>query len=159
MKKIKKVWEENKILMVLAIILIVCLIIFGVVAITYFYGSSRDVYGNRLDITKDVPLDSNINKKVESELKKNASVKSVKINVKGRIVYINVKFSDEVDMDSAKKTAESVVALFSEKELDVYELEFTISTSSYTLMGARNVSGSDAVVWNNYNIKESTEEE
>ena len=60
MKKIKKVWEENRVLMVLAIILVICLIIFAGVAITYFYGSSDNVYGNRLDITKEVPLNSKL---------------------------------------------------------------------------------------------------
>ncbi len=57
-------------------------------------------------------------------------------------------------MDDAKKVAEDAVKLFSEKELSVYDLQFTIKTNEYTLMGARNSNGSGQIVWNNYTIEE-----
>lgn len=41
MKKIKKIWNENRVLMVLAIIIIICLIVIVCVSLTYFYGSSE----------------------------------------------------------------------------------------------------------------------
>jgi len=165
MKRIKKVWEENKVLLVLAIILVVCLIIFAVVAITYFYGSSDSVYGNRLDITKEVTLNDKLLKDIKKELEAKEIVKNASLKLKGKIVYININYVDETKMTDAKKTAEEIVSLFNEDELEVYDLQFTINTLStsdvvgYTLMGARNANGSDLVIWNNYNIKESSAEE
>lgn len=166
MKKIKKVWEENRVLMVLAIILVICLIVFVTVAITYFYGSSDSVYGNRLDITENVPLDDKLLKDIKTELESNDIVKKANVNLKGKIVYINITFITSTTMDIAKSTAEGIVSLFNEDELEVYDIQFTIASASlgdfegYTLMGSRNSSGSGLVVWNNYNkeIEESSAE-
>lgn len=168
MKKIKKVWEENRVLMVLAIILVVCLIVFAVVAITYFYGSSDNVYGNRLDITKEVPLSDKLLKDIQNELESKESVNSAEATLKGKIVYVNIDFVDSIKIDDAKKVAEEAIALFNEDELGVYDIQFTISALStgdrdgFTSMGARNASGSGIVVWtndNSDNIKESSAEE
>jgi len=165
MKKVIKVWEENKVLLVLAIILLICLIIFGVVAITYFYGSSDNELGNRTDVTKEVPLNKKLLEDIEKELKLNESVKSVHAELAEEpIVYISIKFIDETKMEDAKKIAESAIDLFNEDELAVYDVQFSINTLSsnevdgYTLWGARNANGSGYVVWQNYNIeKESSE--
>jgi len=164
MEKIKKVWKENRVLMVLAIILIVCVVVFAVVAIPYFYGSSDDVYGTRLDVTKKVVLNKKLLEDVKDELEKSEFVENAVVTLKGKIVYINIKFTDGLDMTEAKKIAEEVVALFNEDELEVYDLQFTIKSEkreevdSYTLMGARNHSGNGTVVWNNYNVEIDAEE-
>lgn len=164
MKKIKKVWEENKVLLVLAIILVICLVVFAAVAITYFYGSSDNVYGNRLDITEEVPLNSKLLEDIKSELESNEIVKEAEATLKGKIVYVNILYVDATKMEDAKKIAESVIELFNEDELLVYDVQFTINTLStsdfvgYTLMGARNASGSGSIIWNNYNIEESSAE-
>lgn len=167
MNKIKKIWTENKILFVLAIILLVCLIVIGIVTITYFYGSSDNPYGNRLDQTQNVPLDDEKLKNIEETLEKNESVKSAEVNKKGKIIYLIINYVDNTKMDKAKEIASGVLNLFSEEELAVYDLQFTIKaeltqgdTKNYTLMGARNSNGSSTIIWNNYNIKaeESTEE-
>ena len=88
MKKIRKVWEENRVLLVLTIILIICLIIFASVAITYFYGSSESVYGNRLDITKKTPLNEKLLKEIKTELEANEKVTTVNTSLKGKILYV-----------------------------------------------------------------------
>lgn len=165
MKKIKKIWQENKVLLVLAIILVVCLAVFCVVAITYFYGSSDNPLGNRADITKEVPLNKKLFENIKTQLEENEKVKSAKVTKSPTtIVYVEIEFVDETKMDNAKKIAESIIELFSEDELAVYDIEFTINTLStskvqgYTLKGARNANGSGSVVWGNYNIeKESSE--
>jgi len=165
MKKIKKILEENKVLFVLGIILIVCLIVVITVSLTYFYGASDNVYGNRLEETKKVPLNDKLLKDIKEELILNESVKEVNTTLKGKIVYINIDFVDAVEMDSAKEIAESTLELFNEDELSVYDVEFTIRSLStqdfvgYTLMGARNSNGTGTIVWNNYNIENDIEDE
>ncbi len=152
MKKIRNVWEENKVLLVLALILIACIVIILVVSITFFYGTSKSVYGNRLDITNKVPLNDKIFTEIKDTLEKEESVTSVKTTKKGKIVYINIDYKDDTKMDSAKSIAEKALELFSEDELAVYDIEFSIHTKDYSLMGARNADGSGSTVWNNYNI-------
>lgn len=166
MKKIKKFWKENRVLMVLAIILISCLIVFTTVAIAYFYGSSDNVYGNRLDITEKVPLSDKLLKEIKTELESKEFVEAATATLKGKIVYINIQYVDATEMDIAKSSAEEMIALFNEDELEVYDIQFTITSLSttdfegYTLMGSRNSSGSGVVVWNNYNkvVEESSAE-
>ena len=163
MEKIKKIWNENRVLMVLAIILVLCIVVFAVVAIPYFYGSSDDVYGTRLDVTKKVPLNNKLFDDIEKEIKNNESVIKTKITLKGKIVYVNIDFVEFTEMDAAKLVAEEVIKLFNDDELEVYDIQFTINTPSanefkgYTLMGARNSSGNGLIVWNNYNIEETKE--
>ena len=164
MGKIKKVWQENKVLLVLAIVLVICVAVLVVVSITYFYGTSDSVYGSRLDITEKVPMTNETLTKVKEKLEENDKVDSTRVIVKGRIVYISIKFIDDVKMADAKKVAESSLELFSEDELSVYDLQYTIASiitkedknnKTYTLMGSRNVNGTGTIVWNNYNIEET----
>lgn len=164
MGKIKKVWQENKVLLVLAIVLVICVAVLVVVSITYFYGTSDSVYGSRLDITEKVPMTNETLTKVKEKLEENDKVDSTRVTVKGRIVYISIKFIDDVKMADAKKIAESSLELFSEDELSVYDLQYTIASiitkedknnKTYTLMGSRNVNGTGTIVWNNYNIEET----
>ena len=166
MKRAKKIWEENKILFILAIILVACLIVLVGVSLKYFYGSSNTVYGNRLDVTEKTPLKDETINKVKSTLEENEKVNSVKIIKKGKIVYISIKYVDDVKMDEAKKIAESSIELFTEEELGVYDIEYTIKSTitkedkdnkSYTLMGSKNANGSEGISWNNYNIEETEE--
>lgn len=159
MKKIKKVWEENKVLAVLAIILAVCLTVFVVVAMTYFYGSSDSVYGNRLDAIKDTPLSDSLLKDIKEKLSTEESVKNVSFNLKGIVLYINIEFASKTEMNVAKEIAASTLQLFSEEVLNKYDLQYTISCLSdkdfvgYTLMGAKNAGRGDSIIWNNYNLK------
>lgn len=166
MSKIKNIWEENKILFVLAIILVLCVVVLIGVSIKYFYGTSSTVYGNRLDITEKVPMKEETLTKIKETLESDEKVSSVKTTLKGKIVYISIKFIDDVKMEDAKKIAASSVSLFSEEELGVYDILYTIQSKitkedknnkSYTLMGSKNANGSSDISWNNYNIKETEE--
>ncbi len=165
MSKIKKVWNENKILFVLGLILLICIIVVAVVSLTFFYGSSDNPYGNRLDITEKVPLDEKFFNEIKEKLESNAEVKKVDVIQKVKGPYVSITYADDTKMDKAKEIAASIIDLFTEEELAVYDIEFTITAnittdknnSKYTLMGARNSSGSGEIIWNNYNIK--TEEE
>ncbi len=161
MNKIKKIWRENKVLLVLAIILIICFVIFMGVALTYFYGSSNNPYGNRLDITEKVPLSDKLLTDIKTELESDENVDSASVRLQGKIVYISIIFRDEYPMGDAKNVASKALPLFNDDELQVYDIAFTISTkqtensAGYSLMGARNANGVGAIVWNNYNIEEN----
>lgn len=157
----KRIWEENKVLLVLGLILIVCIAVVISVSLSYFYGSSDDVYGSRLDITKKVPLNKKILKDIEKTLKENECVDNIKTNIQGKIVYIKIEYKEKTTMDDAKKIALLVLPLFNEEELEVYDLQFIIKVNGeegFTLMGARNSNGIDNIIWNNYNIKKEIKE-
>ena len=105
MQRAKKIWEENKILLILAIILIICLVVLIGVALKYFYGSSNSVYGNRLDITEKIPMKEETLNKVKTSLEEEEKINLVKVDLKGKVVYISIEFLNDTKMDDAKKLA------------------------------------------------------
>ena len=56
MKKIKDLWNRNRVLIVLVIIVLTCFCIIGVVMVKYFFGGNTSSYGDRLDDIKDYPF-------------------------------------------------------------------------------------------------------
>ncbi len=163
MKKIKKLWNENRILIILAIILIACILIIGIVSLVYFYGSSDTPYGNRLSEMEKIPMSKDKLKSVENELTSNEKVTSASLTLEGEIIYLTINFANNTDLETAKSISEGVLTKFSEEELGLYDIMFTIKAKSsdnfegYILMGAKNASGSDKIVWSN-NTKEDQKE-
>ena len=105
MNKIKKIWVENRVLVVLAIILVICLIIIGIVALKSFYNGSDNVYGNRLDITKKIPLSDETINEVAQKIKENEKVSDVSALKKGKVVYITIVYLDDTKIEDAKSIA------------------------------------------------------
>ena len=56
MEKIKELWNRNRVLIVLVIIVLTCFCIMGVVMVKYFFGGNTSSYGDRLDDIKDMPF-------------------------------------------------------------------------------------------------------
>ncbi len=163
MNKIKKIWNENKVLFFLGIILVICLIVIGVIAIKSFYSSCDDAYCNR----KVADLRSELPKQIEDKLKENEKVVKTSVLVRNAIIYISTTFKDDVKMDNAKKAMEVILPLFKEEELLTYDLDLTIKTENYSddgkegfiIKGARNTNGDGNIVWSNYNINSKEDSE
>ena len=159
MSKLKKVWNENKILFVLGAIILVCLIIVIVVSLTFFYGSSESPYGHRLDITEKVPLKDDLLKDLKNTLEGTEKVSKASVTLQGKVVYFIITYEVDTDMEKAKEIANSTLEKFSDEELGVYDLQYTISDTKYTLMGAHNSNSEESITWSNYNIKEEESKE
>ena len=165
MKKLKKFWHENSVLLVLLMILIACLIAISVVVITYFVGDSSSKYGDRLDGIQEHPLDEKTQTEIVSTLEDSEMVENVEIRVSDtKTVYITINFVAKTTLVEAQSTALASLEYFSEEVLAFYDLEFLIKadstedTEGFQLMGAHNVSGTGGIVWNNNTVIESEEE-
>lgn len=165
MKKLKKMWNENRVLMVLAILLIVCFTIILLVSLTYFYGSSDSESGDRLKDVNKYKITDKVKNGVISKASDNTSVEDVSISVSkmSKLIYVKITYAAGTSMDDAKTGAETILTYFDEKYLKYYDFNVTITQSgtsdvpTYTLMGARNSGGSGIMVWNNYTIEETNE--
>ncbi len=163
MNKIKKIWNENKVLFFLGIILIICLIVIGVIALKSFYSSCDDAYCNR----KVADLRSELPKQIEDKLKENENIVKTSVLVKNAIIYVSATFTSDVKMDSAKKAMDEIIPLFNEDELLIYDLDLTIKTENFNsdtkegfiIKGARNTNGDGKIVWSNYNIDSKEDSE
>lgn len=164
MKKLKKIWQENSLLLVLFTILIGCLIAIMVVVVTYFVGSSRSKYGDRLDGIEKYPFTEVTQEEIATKIKEDESVLDVKFRVSGKIIYVTMTFDSTVALASAQSKALESLDNFSEELLSFYDIEYLISadktdkSDGFKIMGSHNVSGTGGIVWNN-NTEFSKDEE
>ena len=92
----KKLWKSNRVVFVLVIILIICFIAICSVALTFFSSKDTNEYGNRLNGIEKHPISSELKSNYKETLLANESVKSVEFNTKGRIIYVNIKFDENI---------------------------------------------------------------
>ena len=119
MKKMRKIWNENRVLMVLAIILLICFITILVVSLTYFYGSSESEYGNRLDGIEKVKITEKDSNKIVKALKVEEKVENASLVNKGRMIYLTLSFEAGTPIDDAKVIADGAIELFNKDDRDM----------------------------------------
>lgn len=156
MKKLKNLWANNRILLILGVILFVCVIAIIVVVMTYFMGAKKSVYGSRFDNMK-VHIKKADQTAYVDALKARSGVDKVNFRESGKTLYVSVTLKDDIKLDDAKKIVEESLDKFSDDIKETYDMNFTIKNKSYLLMGSRNVSG-NGLSWNNNTPVEQTKE-
>ena len=152
----KRILSENKVLLVLAIIIIVSLIVIGVSMVMYFYtGNGKDEFGDRLQGIENVEISNDIDKKVAELYTDIAAFNEVVVNVKGKIIYINIDIKENLSLVDAQSLAIKSLEAFSEEEKSFYDIQIIITAKTteeesdiYPLMGYKNAKNSQ-VVWTN----------
>ena len=149
----KNFWKENKVLIVLAIIIIVAVIAMAIGLFTYFYSKDTTVYGNRLNNIEKYPLDKELDQKIKALYE--SGVESVKIDIKGKIVNVIIDLSKESNKDQAREYASRALGVFTEDELNFYDIQFMMTCSNeeneekiFPIIGYKN-SSSQSIVWTN----------
>lgn len=146
-----KVIKNNKgIFIALGIIL---LFIIGVFIVVRSFYPSGNRYGNRLKGIDKVQF----TKKELAELKEKISdrdkIKSVTVDVKGRLVNIIITVEEDTNLDDIKDYAKEKLELFDEDELKYYDIQFYIKNvkddvEHYPAMGYKHKT-SDDISWSN----------
>ncbi len=163
MKKLKEIWQKNRILVVLVAILIVCFITICTVVVTYFFGGSETVYGDRLKDIDKYPITDDFKKEYIANLEKDDKIEKVTFKTKGRVIYIRMQFIDDYALVEAESKASASLTSFAEDILGYYDLNFTLvsdkteDSEGFTIMGAKN-SNRESIVWNNNTVTESEED-
>jgi len=153
MKKIKKLWNENRVMFVLGIIVVLCILVIMGVMLKYFFGTSSSNYGDRLDNISSTPFDEEAQNQIRDNFSSEHLV-HVSVDVHGKVVYIIVKYDSSVSLADAQSKAVEVYNKVDEKYLKLYDFNVTViqdasdESSGYRLMGAKNVSGEN-FVWSN----------
>lgn len=150
MKKIK----ENKVLLVLAIILVICFGLILFVLFKYFYvGDNSSKYGDRLDGIES----HEIHKELENEIKelyKDSKLSLKDVKTRGKIIYVTFELSEVIKVDDSKNLVLKSLEKFSDDEKSYYDIQFIVicdseestETPLYPIMGYKN-SSSTGVVW------------
>lgn len=153
----KKLWNENRVLFLLIVILCVCFIAIVAVALTFFYSKDVGSYGTRLDGIEKYPITKKIKNNYQEKVLENEGVTKVSINTRGRVVYIHITFDETIDVEDAKKIAESSLELIDEDLINFYDIDFVLKSDNYVILGAKNTT-IDFVSWNNNREIEEEEE-
>jgi hypothetical protein len=154
MKKLKKLWVENRVLLVLFIIVLACIITILGVCINYFFGSSKSSYGDRLEGIEEVEITEEIKNNFIEKMNSDDLISSTTIKSIGKIVYITLNFEDNVTLVEAESKALSSLTEFQTEYLDFYDFNYTLvgnktdNSDGFLIMGAKNVNGT-GLVWNN----------
>jgi len=159
MKKLKKAWANNRVIIVLGIIVIVCIIIILGVMISYFVGTGKSSYGDRLvEIEKMAVKNEDKNRYLE-KIEENELVDTVNFSVSGGIIYIKITFVEKASLVEAQSIATASLDQLDEEYLKIYDINFTIeqakteTVDGFLVMGAKNVNGT-GLYWSNMTVSD-----
>ena len=145
--------RNNKVLLVLLGILLVCIIAIGILFYKFFYaGAGGSKYGNRLNGIENYPLSSNLQDEIKSLYSDNSKVGTIKVNTEGRVIYIDIDFKETLKVSEAESLAEKSLEKIGENNLTYYDVHFILTYSgeeeneNFPVFGAKS-SNSLKVVW------------
>ena len=152
----KKKLKQNKVLLVLAGIIIISLVLMVIGSLSYFYGNNKDKYGDRLKDKEKYPVSENINSEIKALYEE--GVDEVKVDIRGKIIYIIMNVEKDTSTLKAQSYAENALEKFTEEQLNYYDVQFMITCkyevveegtmAVYPLEGYKN-SNSKTIVWTN----------
>ena len=145
--------QENIVLASLIVILLICFGIIGFLFYKYFYaGAGNSKYGDRLDEISNYVLPDDLSSQISSLYTNEKSIDKVSVNVKGRIIYINMYFASAAKVDTVKTLATKALDKIGSENLTYYEVQFVIDytgeeeNSNFPIFGSKSVNNTK-VVW------------
>lgn len=152
MSKIKSL-QNNKVLWVLLELLLVCFLVLGFGFYKYFYaGAGNNKYGDRLDGIEKYPLSKTLDSDIKSVFSDNSEVTKTKVDVKGKVIYINIDFGKSIKVSEAQDIAVKALDKIGEENLKYYDVQFILTysgtdeNSNFPVFGSKS-SSSLKVVW------------
>ena len=139
------------------LIIIACAAISVGLLLKYFYfGNGGSKYGDRLDGIEAIAISDDKKSEVVNSIKESKNVKDATVTITGKIIYIPIAFEAGADLETSKSIAVKSLEQFSEEEKKFYDVHFTLvsektdTNEGFTIMGAKNVNGTN-LIWNNNN--------
>ena len=153
----KKFIRNNKAICFMVLIIIACIGISVALLLKYFYfGNGGSKYGDRLDGIEAVEINDTKKESLVNSIKEGKNVYDAKVEVSGKIIYIRIVFKAGADLTTSKAVAAKTLEQFSNDEKAFYDIHFTLvsakneSSDGFTIMGSKNVNGTN-LIWNNNN--------
>lgn len=146
MKKLKKFYKNNRIYCILMGISLFCLALIAMLFVVYFINQTKnDTYGNRLNGIESMEISDSQKEEIVNVIKESDKVDKVTINIKGKIIYVNVYLIDG-NRDLANSIAVKVLNTLDEDKKDFYDINFSFNKDddeAFPFMGYKK---SDATI-------------
>ena len=153
--KLKDFYKRNRVYSILMIVSIICVVAILIGVIFYFLGqTSKEKYGNRLEGLEKIKISEKNQKELEKKSSENELVNKTEINIKGRLIYINIEMNSG-NHEDAEAISQSIYDLFSEKEKSNYDIQFIVDNKNkeekdnFPIMGYIK-KGNSSIKWTNY---------
>lgn len=154
-KKLKSFYKKNRVYSILMMISIICVVAILVGVVVYFIGqTNKDKYGNRLYGIDNIKIKDDKLTEIENKISENEKVKSTEIDIRGKLIYINITLNTGTHVDS-EAIAQTSLELFTEDEKAYYDLQYTIVNKddaieeNFPIMGYIKA-GNSVIKWTNY---------
>lgn len=147
----KKIWnlvKRHKLLTIICSLAIILMVIMTVVFFSFFVGGNNE-YGNRLKGIDKVELTKKDKTELITSIKENEEVSSVNVRTQGKIIYINIKYKAETNLDTAKAIANNTLKSIDEEQLKFYDLGYFLTKEgeeSFYVTGTKNAK-LDKISW------------
>ena len=155
LKKFKEFYKRNRVYSILMIISLVCIVSILVGVIVYFIGqTSKDKYGNRLDGIENVQIKKDKISEIENKITENELVSSTNIDIRGKLIYIDIVLKTGKHTDS-EAIAQASLELFTKEEKEFYDIQYIVEnsdkeiTENFPVMGYIKA-GNSVIKWTNY---------
>lgn len=155
MKKFKEFYKRNRVYSILMIVSLVCIVSILVGVIVYFIGqTTKDKYGNRLDGIENVKISDTKKSEVINKIKENELVDNVDIDIKGKLIYVNITLKTGKHTDGEAICQTSLDTL-TEDEKKFYDIQYIVSNKdknieeNFPVMGYIKA-GNSVIKWTNY---------
>ncbi len=130
-----KIIRRNKYTIIcITICTLICLGGYGVYT-WLFPNKGAPVYGDRLNGIDKVTLTDSYLKEITEKIKEDEKITSVKFDIKGKIINVIIKVTDEVDLVKAKIIPTTILSLFKEEEVAFYDFEVFIESDNAEKVG------------------------
>lgn len=154
MKFIKK---HKMAIIVIFVTIIICILTYFTLKSMFIFGNGSDKYGNRLDGIEEVLITNEQVQKLTNEMNEIKDIKSIKYDLKGRLVYIIIEVSNETAIEVSKGYANKILSYFDDNQKEYYDFQVMIKSDSkesevYPIIGAKHKT-STGFVWTEKSIK------
>ena len=155
MKKFKEFYKRNRVYSILMIVSLICIVSILVGVIVYFIGqTTKDKYGNRLDGIENVKISDTKKSEVINKIKETELVDNVDIDIKGKLIYVNITLKTGKHTDS-EVVCQTSLDTFTEDEKKFYDIQYIVSNKdksieeNFPVMGYIKA-GNSVIKWTNY---------
>lgn len=130
MKKLKGFYQNNRIFCILMIISIFCILLIAGAFLMFFVSQSHsDVYGNRLTGIENVEITKEHKDEIIAFLSEQEIVEKASIDIKGKIIYINV-YLKSGKVDDAQSIAIKMLDKLTDDEKSFYDINYTFTKTT-----------------------------
>ena len=159
MDKFKKWFKNNKkksIVISIVATAAVLMVIFTIGVITFLMPNTRkSVYGDRCEVTKKNPVESDRETKIKEFIKDYKNMEFSSFEVKCNLIDVIITVDEKVSISNVKKMGKKLLKVFSEDELKYYDIQLMVKSNkendAYPIIGTHhkeiNGSTNENFVW------------